>query len=123
MICWIALRRFAVASCSTSPPPRCSSNATSDWIWHMTKSIGVGVIGMGWMGVVHSRSYRLIADRFPESGVRARLVICADEVEARAREARERVDFEQYTTDWRQVIAHPDVQVVNVTSPNHLHRE
>ncbi len=24
----------------------------------MTRTIGIGVIGMGWMGEVHSRSYR-----------------------------------------------------------------
>jgi predicted dehydrogenase len=85
--------------------------------------IGVGVIGMGWMGLVHGRSYRTIADRFHESGIRPRLVICADEVEARAREAEERLGFEEYATDWREVVAHPEVEVVNVASPNHLHLE
>ena len=46
---------------------------------HVTsQSIGVGVIGMGWMGLVHSRAYRTIADRFHGSGIRARLVICAE---------------------------------------------
>ena len=89
----------------------------------MTTRIGVGVIGMGWMGLVHSRSYRMIAERFHPSGLEARLVICADEIDARAREAQERLGFEEYTTDWRQVVAHPEVQVVNVTSPNHLHLE
>ncbi len=89
----------------------------------MTKTIGVGVIGMGWMGLVHSRAYRLIADRFPESGLRARLVACADEVEARARQAQERLGFEQFTTDWKHVIADPEIQVVNITTPNYLHRE
>ncbi len=89
----------------------------------MVQSIGVGIIGMGWMGVVHSRSYRLIADRFSNDGIRARLVLCADDVEARAREAQERFGFERYTTDWKQVVSHPEVQVVSVTSPNHLHLE
>jgi len=78
---------------------------------------------MGWMGLVHSRSYRSIADRFFGSGIRARLVICADDVEARAREGQERLGFEHYTTDWRKVLSHPDVEVVNVASPNHLHVE
>src|SRR5262245_8124618 len=89
----------------------------------MTRVIGIGVIGMGWMGLVHGRSYRMIADRFHESGIRARLVICADEVEARAREAQERLGFEECTTDWKKVVSHPLVQVVNVASPNHLHLE
>ncbi|HVC98077.1 MAG TPA: Gfo/Idh/MocA family oxidoreductase [Pirellulales bacterium] len=89
----------------------------------MSNVVGIGVIGMGWMGMVHSRSYRMIADRFHESGIRARLVICADDVEARAREAQERLGFEESTTDWKRVVAHPEVQVVNVTSPNHMHLE
>ena len=88
-----------------------------------SQSIGVGVIGMGWMGIVHSRSYRMIADRFHTDSIRARLVICADDVESRAREAQERFGFEQYTTDWRQVVNHPEVQVLNIASPNHLHLE
>jgi predicted dehydrogenase len=89
----------------------------------MSRAIGVGVIGMGWMGQVHSRSYRQIADRFHDSGLRARLVVCADAMEARAREAQDRFGFERATTDWKQVIADPAVEVVNITSPNSLHLE
>jgi predicted dehydrogenase len=89
----------------------------------MTREIGIGVIGMGWMGLVHSRAYRAIADRFHESGICARLVICADEFESRAREAQDRLGFEQCTADWKEVVAHPEVEVVNVASPNHLHLE
>ena len=40
----------------------------------MTTTLGIGVIGMGWMGTAHSRSYRLVNDRFHDAGVRARLV-------------------------------------------------
>src|SRR3972149_6819974 len=87
------------------------------------RTIGVGLIGMGWMGLVHGRSYRQIPDRFPESGIRPRLVICADDVQDRPRDAQERLGFESCTSDWRQVIAHPDVEVVDVTAPNGLHLE
>ena len=89
----------------------------------MTQTIGIGVIGMGWMGMVHSRAYRLAPDRFYESGVRPRLVICADEVEARARQAQEMHGFAEMTTDWRQVLEHPEVQAVNIASPNFMHLE
>ena len=87
------------------------------------RPIGIGVIGLGWMGTAHSRSYRQIADRFPGSGIQPRLVICADEVEARAREAQQRLSFERYTGDWRNVICHPEVEVVNIAAPNHMHLE
>jgi predicted dehydrogenase len=85
--------------------------------------IGVGVIGMGWMGEVHSRSYRSLPDRFPDAPFRPRLVVCADAVEARARAAQARFGFERFTTDWRRVIDDPEVQAVNVAAPNGLHLE
>lgn len=87
------------------------------------KTINVGIIGMGWMGSAHSRAYNAVADRFYDKGVRARLVMCADNVEARAIEAQERLGFEHSTTDWRDIINHPEIEAVNITSPNFLHRE
>ena len=42
----------------------------------MARKIGVAVIGMGWMGEVHSRSYRAIPDRFADSGIVPRLHVC-----------------------------------------------
>jgi len=89
----------------------------------MEGTIGVGVIGMGWMGEVHSRSYRALADRFPGSELLPRLVVCADPVEARARAAQARFGFERWTADWRDVVADPEVKVVNVAAPNGLHLE
>jgi predicted dehydrogenase len=89
----------------------------------MMRTIGIGVIGMGWMGQVHSRSYNQIVDRFHEAGIRPRLLICADDVEARAHEAKERFGFERCTTNWHEVIDDPNVEVVNVATPNGLHLE
>jgi len=89
----------------------------------VTDIIGVGVIGTGWMGTAHSRAYLQVADRFADSGIRARLVVCADEIEARAKDAQQRFGFERYTTRWKDVIQDPDVQVVSVTTPNFMHRE
>ncbi|MGB1251198.1 MAG: Gfo/Idh/MocA family protein [Candidatus Promineifilaceae bacterium] len=87
------------------------------------KTINVGVIGMGWMGTVHSRSYNSIRDRFYDGGVRPRLVMCADNVAERAEACRDRFGFETSTTNWMDVINHPEIEAVNITSPNFLHRE
>jgi len=89
----------------------------------LTHTIGIGVIGMGWMGQAHSRAYRAISDRFYDSGIRPRLVICADDMAARAKQAQEALGFAESTTDWHAVINHPAVQVVNIASPNYLHLE
>lgn len=87
----------------------------------MTRTLGIGVIGMGWMGQVHSRSYRHAPLRFPDLALTPRLIICSDNVQARAEAAQQTLGFEQSTTDWRAVIAHPDVALVSIATPNHLH--
>ncbi|MGB9359405.1 MAG: Gfo/Idh/MocA family oxidoreductase [Acidimicrobiia bacterium] len=89
----------------------------------MTTTVGIGVIGFGWMGQAHSRSYRRIPMHFPEAELMPRLVIVADNVPARAELARQNFGFETATTEWQAVIDHPDVDVVTITAPNKLHRE
>jgi predicted dehydrogenase len=87
----------------------------------MRRTIGIGVVGMGWMGEAHSRAYRLVGDRFFDRGVDARLVACADTDAGRADAARERFGFERATTDWQTVIDDPAVEAVSVTAPNDAH--
>ena len=57
----------------------------------MPHTVGIGIIGMGWIGTVHSRCYRQVSDRYRDLGIQARMVICADEVKNRAQEAQNRV--------------------------------
>ena len=89
----------------------------------MSRTIGVGVIATGWMGQVHSRAYRSMTSRFPDYGIEPRLVVCADNVEARARDIQSRFGFEKMTTDWHQVLEDPDVEAVSITAPNNMHLE
>ena len=89
----------------------------------MSPRIGIGIIGMGWMGLVHGRAYRQIRQRFRESELLPDLVICADDVADRSGQARDMLGFTRATTDWREVIANPDVAAVNITAPNFLHLE
>ncbi len=87
------------------------------------KTINIGVIGMGWMGQAHSRSYLRVPLNFSDAGIKPRLIICSDNVEARAKSSQELLGFERSTTDWREVIADPDVEAVNICTPNDLHVE
>ena len=84
-------------------------------------SLGVGVIGMGWMGHTHSRAYRQLRDRFPELDTEVRLVCCADAVPERAREGAARHGFEGYTSDWSSLIENDRIEAVSVTTPNGSH--
>lgn len=89
----------------------------------MGKEIGIGMVGLGWMGQVHTRAYRRLFDHYPECPLEPRLVVVADAVEDRARESAERLGYESWTTDWREVVEHPEVEAVSIAAPNYLHRE
>ena len=86
-------------------------------------ALGIGLIGMGWMGQVHSRSYSMVTQRFPASGLRPRLIICSDNVAARATQAQKMLGFQTSSPHWQDVVAHPQVQIVNIATPNSLHLE
>jgi len=89
----------------------------------MRKRIGVGVIGLGWMGQAHSRSLRRIPMNFPERTFDPDLVICSDLLPLRGDEAVAAFGFRATTTDWRAVVDAADVDLVVVTAPNALHVE
>jgi predicted dehydrogenase len=89
----------------------------------MVREIGICVVGLGWMGQVHSRGYRRLFDHYPDCPLRTRLVMAADTVEDRARETADLLGFEGWTTDWREAVEHPEVEAVSIAAPNYLHRE
>ncbi|KPI08164.1 oxidoreductase domain protein [Actinobacteria bacterium OK074] len=89
----------------------------------MVTSLGVAVVGFGWMGRVHTQAYARVPHHFPQLTVRPRLVTVAEEVPGRAEEAAAQFGFAAMTRDWREVAADPRVQAVSITAPNFLHRE
>ena len=85
------------------------------------KKIGVAVIGFGWMGQAHTRSYLRIPTLFPERDYDPELIIISDNLQERVDEAVESFGFREGTTDWNVAVNHPDVDVVCVCAPNMLH--
>ena len=85
--------------------------------------IGIGLLGVGWMGQLHTASYRRVRDHYPNCQASPRLVIAADATEDRARQGRDELGYESWTTDWREVLEHPAVDAVSITAPNFLHAE
>jgi predicted dehydrogenase len=85
-------------------------------------TIGVGVVGFGWMGEVHTRGY-LRAPHHHDLPHRPVLVAVADPAPGRAAAGAERYGFARATEDWTDVVNDPAVQAVSVTVPNFLHRE
>ncbi|MEU4892963.1 Gfo/Idh/MocA family oxidoreductase [Streptomyces sp. NPDC044780] len=89
----------------------------------MVSTLGVAVVGFGWMGRVHTQAYVRLPHHFPQLSVRPELVAVADEVPGRADEAAGRYGFATAVRDWQEVAADPRVQAVSIAAPNFLHRE
>jgi len=85
--------------------------------------VGVGLISVGWMGNLHTRAYKAVSQFYPELNVEVKLVIAADTSEERIKYASEVLGYSQTTTNYHDVLNHPDVDVVSICSPNFLHKE
>ena len=71
------------------------------------QKIGIAVIGFGWMGQAHTRSYLRIPTLFQERTYDPELIIISDNVQERVDEAVESFGFREGTTDWQAAIDHP----------------
>src|SRR4051812_37964119 len=87
------------------------------------RDIGVGLISVGWMGKLHTRAYQAVPSVYPELGLRPRLVSAADTAADRVEYAKDVLGYERGTTDYHEVLADPDIDVVSICAPNMLHRE
>ena len=85
-------------------------------------SLGVAVIGFGWMGRAHTQAYARVPHHFP-AVPRTRLVAVADDVPGRAEAAARQYGFAAAVADWRDLVGDPRVDAVSITAPNFLHRE
>lgn len=86
------------------------------------QTIGVGLIGTGYMGKCHALAWNSVKAVFGE-GPRPRLVHLAEvSPDLAARRAAE-FGFARATSDWRALVADPDVEVVSITTPNAFHAE
>lgn len=87
------------------------------------KKLGIGMIGYGGIGRVHAMAYRdilfhygLPADTFQIAGV-------ATTRPETAQAAAQEIGCSMWTADYHELLARPDVQVIDCCVPNHRHEE
>ena len=86
------------------------------------KRIGVGLIGSGFMGKAHALGFAT-ARRVFDLPFEVDLAVLADADSALAERAAGALGFRRSTGDWRDLLADPEVDIVDITTPNVLHRE
>ena len=85
-------------------------------------SIGLGLIGTGFMGKAHALAYRAAGAVFGDLPP-VRLAVLCDTPPEKAEEMTRQFGFEAATDDWRSLVTSPKVDIVSITTPNALHKE
>ncbi len=88
----------------------------------MKKNLNVALIGYGFMGRAHSNAYRKV-EQFFDLPYAPRLKVVSARKEAKLKEFADRWGWEETDTDWRRVVQRPDIDLVDICSPNDTHRE
>nr|WP_209007325.1 Gfo/Idh/MocA family oxidoreductase [Roseibium litorale] len=86
------------------------------------KTIGIGLIGTGFMGKCHALAYGAVKAVFGDVPA-PRLEVLCEVPSEKAAEYAGRFGFARSTSDWRDLIADPAVDIVCITTPNKMHKE
>lgn len=89
----------------------------------MQKEIRVGLVGFGQMGRIHSYAYRSIPMYYDGHPCKITLQCVCDTNEALAKKGVEQAGFASYTTNLRELVERRDIDVINICTPNNLHKE
>ncbi|WP_425472862.1 Gfo/Idh/MocA family protein [Streptomyces botrytidirepellens] len=84
--------------------------------------LGVGMVGYAFMGAAHSQGWRTAARVFDLPLRPAMAAICGRDPDA-VRAAADKHGWAAAETDWRDLIARDDVQLVDVCTPGDSHAE
>jgi len=88
----------------------------------MKKPLNIGVVGCGFMGRTHSNAFRSAPNFFELPYEPVLKKICARS-EARASRFAAQWGYEGFETDWRKLVESPEIDLVDIASPNDTHAE
>ena len=87
------------------------------------KEIQVGVLGYSFMGKCHSNALKKIPYIYPDAGVVPRLLMLCGRNEENVRREAARFGYEEYCTDWNQLVSDDRIDVVDNCGPDPAHVE
>jgi predicted dehydrogenase len=84
-------------------------------------TLNVALVGTGMMGRLHSLALATMPSFFPDlPAVRRKVVV--DVTEDLAKRGAHQFGYDEWALDWKKTIARPDIDVVNIVTPNDSHR-
>ena len=84
--------------------------------------INVALIGYAFMGKAHSNAWRQVSAFFSPR-LRPRMKVLCGRTRPAVEEAAGRYGWEEVATDWRDVVARDDIDIVDVSTPGDSHAE
>ncbi|MGH1547697.1 Gfo/Idh/MocA family protein [Leifsonia poae] len=87
-----------------------------------TPQLRVAMIGYGFMGAAHSQGWRT-APRFFDLPAEPVMEVIVGRDAARVEDARRRFGWQRAATDWREVVADPAIDIVDICTPGDSHAE
>ncbi len=87
------------------------------------KHINVGLIGGGFMGKAHSLAYSAVPMFFWPTEIMPVKHTVAEFNDKMAQEAATRFGFANSTGDWKTIVQDPDIDLVDIATPNNSHAE
>ncbi len=87
----------------------------------MADTINIGLVGYKFMGRAHSNAYRQVAHFFPDVKLRPVLHTLCGRDETAVRSAAAQLGWERYETDWRRLVAHDAIGLVDISTPGDTH--
>jgi predicted dehydrogenase len=85
-------------------------------------TLGVGVVGYAFMGAAHAHAWRTAPHMFDLPLTPAMVALCGRDAAA-VKAAADHQGWASAETDWRELIARPDVDLVDICTPGDLHAE
>lgn len=89
----------------------------------MTSDIGIGLLGAGFIGQMHSLAFRNAGVSARSHRLRPRLKLLCDRDAGQADDIADRYGYEGSTTDWHDIVADPAVSLFVNAGPNDMHAE
>ena len=87
------------------------------------RKLNVAMIGYDFMGRTHSNAWRQVARFFPDVPIEPVLKVVVGRSDAKVKEARERLGFEEAATSWQSVLSRKDIDIVDICTPGDSHAE
>ena len=82
---------------------------------------GVGIVGMGFMGKTHAYAHRTLPYYYADLPFKTRLITACNRSPAAAEYARDRLGFENATTNFEDILNDDRISLVHICTPNEAH--